>query len=235
MSAGIAGITGFIGGFADGRNERKARDERAADAARQDRYIAAMNSSQPGGPQSEPLGLGGGGGGGGMPGARQSGGDGSLFGLIDATEGGGNYSTLFGHSQNGGKFDGVDVTKMSLAELNDFSAPSGEYGQWVKGQVGRVATPMGRHQIVGTTLRSASDAMGLSGDTLFTPGIQDNIANYLARQRLSGAPSPAAKRAQLRAEWEGFKNVSDAALDAAIYDFELTGGMPPRPMGAGPA
>jgi hypothetical protein len=36
----------------------------------------------------------------------------------------------------------------------------------------------------------------------------------------------------MRAEWEGFKNVSDAQLDAAIANFEQNGSeLTPRPLG----
>jgi hypothetical protein len=152
-----------------------------------------------------------------------TGGDGSLFDLIDATEGGGGYDTLFGYSQkDGGPFSGVSVSNMTLDELAEFSSPQGEYGQWVKANSdgGVVATPMGRHQIVGTTLRAAAEEMGLPGDTVFTPDVQDQIAMHLAKNRLEGQTTMSGKRAALRNEWEGFRKVSDADLDRAITMFE---------------
>lgn len=157
---------------------------------------------------------------------KPAGGRALLFQLNDKHEGGGRYDTLFGHSQRGGQFDGVDVTKMTLGELRGFASPSGEYGQWVKGELGRsgqrprVATPMGAHQIVGTTLRSAAKRMGLSDDTVFTPEVQDTIAMDLARRRIAGSKTMSGKRAALRAEWEGYKNVSDQDLDRAIMEME---------------
>ena len=236
---------GAIGAFAEGLGSGiqagRARKQREEDNARMDRYLDLMErqpqqASFPGGMGASPVY-------GGQPGQSVGGygtpqqgavsGGSGMFDLIDKHEGGGNYDTLFGHSQNGGRFDGVRVSDMTLSQLYDFTSPSGEYGQWVKGQVGRVATPMGRHQIVGSTLRAAATKMGLSPDTKFTPQVQDSIANYLARNRLAGATSPAAKRAAMRAEWEGFKHVSDSSLDAAIAQFEANGGMMrPRPMGA---
>lgn len=147
--------------------------------------------------------------------------EGTLLALIDRTEGAGNYSTLFGHSQrDSGQFAGVDVTQMTLAEVKEFSNPRGAYGQWVKGQVGRVATPMGRYQIVGTTLRNVQEALNLPDDTLFSPQVQDQMADYLIRQRLASANSMEGKMRALRAEWEGFKHVSDSALMAAIRRYE---------------
>ncbi|MDP2047555.1 MAG: hypothetical protein Q8K33_01495 [Cypionkella sp.] len=231
----VAGLAGFIQGFADQRQDQKDRAERAANGARQDRMIDAMGAMPGGMPSGGGMGaIPDGGGGTGTAGPAQASGNG-LFGLIDKTEGGGNYSTLFGNAQNGGRFDGVDVSQMTLDQLYDFSNPSGEYGQWVKGANPRgvVATPMGRHQIVGTTLRNAANEMKLPGSTKFTPGTQDAIAGHLAHRRLAGAQSPAAKRAAMRAEWDGFRNVSDAALDGAIAQFESSyGQVPPRPMGA---
>jgi hypothetical protein len=146
-----------------------------------------------------------------------------LIGLIDATEGGGDYDTLFGHSQReGSPFAGVRVTEMTLGELYEFSDPSGEYGSWVRSTnpEGVVATPMGRFQIVGTTLRNAAEEMGLPPDTVFTPEVQDQIARHLADQRLASADTIAGKREALRNEWAGFRGVSDEALDAAIRQYE---------------
>lgn len=227
----VMGLAGFVEGFADARKAKKQQEQIDLQNQQQDRMLSIMEKN-PGAIYGLPMGDGGQSGGYGTPGPGGGGASGGIFGLIDKTEGGGNYDTLYGHSQRGGRFDGVKVSDMTLGQLYDFSAPSGEYGQWVKGQVGRVATPMGRHQIVGTTLKATAEGMGLSPDTKFTPEVQDSMANYLARNRLAGLKSPAAKRAAMRSEWEGFKHVSDAALDAAILDFEANG-MGLKPMGLG--
>jgi predicted trehalose synthase len=144
-------------------------------------------------------------------------------------EGAGNASTLFGHSQNGGRFDGVDVSKMTLAQVKEFSRPDGEYGQWVKqqlaasGQKARVATPMGYGQIVGTTLRNTAQALGLSDDTIFDAATQTKMVDYLATQRIKSASTAEGRRAGMRAEWEGFKNVPDNVLDQTINEFIRNG------------
>lgn len=145
---------------------------------------------------------------------------GRLRDLVDRTEGGGGYDTLFGFSNRSGPFSGVDVSRMTIGQLKDFSSPSGQYGAWVKNKIGRVATPMGRYQIVGTTLRGLADEMGLSDDTVFDENTQDAMFDHLVQRRLSRASSPEAKLAGLRAEWEGFKHVSDAALLAAASEYE---------------
>lgn len=146
--------------------------------------------------------------------------------LIDQTEGAGNYDTLYGHSQNGGPFSGVRVSQMRLGDLSRFADPSGSYGQWVASRNnGTVATPMGRYQIVGTTLRNAAQELGLGEDVLFNNHTQDQIAMHLARRRLTGAGDIAAKRAALRSEWVGLQKVPDAALDQAIAEIEGGGAM----------
>lgn len=141
---------------------------------------------------------------------------GSFVEIMDQTEGGGRYDTLFGHSQKNGPFAGVDITKMTLGELKDFASPSGEYGNWVKGQVGRVATPMGRYQIVGTTLRSIAEQMGLPDDTLFDKKTQDAMFKYHLNSTLARGSTLQEKVSLLRGQWEGFKNVPTAKLVSLI-------------------
>lgn len=135
--------------------------------------------------------------------------------LIDKTEGGGSYSTLFGHSQKD-RFKGVDVSKMTIGQLKSFADPDGAYGQWVKGQVGRVATPMGRYQIVGTTLKGAAAEMGLSDDVRFTPAIQDKFFQHLLKKSLARGVTTGEKIANVRNEWEGFKHVPTMELARLI-------------------
>ena len=135
--------------------------------------------------------------------------------LIDKTEGGGSYSTLFGHSQKD-RFKGVDVSKMTIGQLKSFADPDGAYGQWVKGQVGRVATPMGRYQIVGTTLRAAAAEMGVGDDVRFTPAIQDKFFQHLLKKALARGANTGEKIANVRNEWEGFKHVPTMELARLI-------------------
>lgn len=149
-----------------------------------------------------------------------------LMSLLDKHEGGGRYDTLFGHAQRGGAFDGVDVTRMSLGQVSQFADVNGQYGNWVKqqlaksGQDPRIATPMGRYQIVGTTLRQAMQELRLDPRMQFTPQVQDYIATHLARKRINSANTMSGKVAALRSEWEGFKNVPSAVLAQAISRFK---------------
>lgn len=143
--------------------------------------------------------------------------------LIDATEGGGDYNTLYSHAQrDGGRFAGVNVTGMTIGELLNFQR--GEYGQWVQGENnGTFASPVGRFQIVGRTLENAAREMGLDlNTTRFTPEVQNAIAMHLARGRISRGSTMAEKRTQLRQEWVGLRNVGDDQLDAAIRQIQGT-------------
>jgi len=160
----------------------------------------------------------------GGPEAIAEGGGGGLLNLIDSTEGGGSYDTLFGHSQRDGPFAGTRVSQMTIGELKEFAGARGEgsYGSWVQSTnpEGVLATPMGRYQFVGTTLASTAEAMGLPDDTVFDQQTQDAMFSFKVRERLNNADTLAGKRQQLRNEWHGFRNVSNSVLDQAILDFE---------------
>lgn len=150
----------------------------------------------------------------------------SFLAAVDSAEGGGDYDTLYGFAQRDGKpFAGTRVSGMSVKDAIAFADPSGPYAQSVKGQIGRVATPMGRHQIVGTTLRNAVGEMGLDPNTPFNRQTQDAIAGHLARKRIAGETTMDGKVAALRSEWHGFKNVPTAQMRQIVTDLEA-GGVP---------
>ena len=143
---------------------------------------------------------------------------------IDRTESGGGadqYDTLFGHRN---RENGVRVSEMTIGQAGEFASPSGQYGQSVNAEIGRVATPMGKFQIVGSTLRGLQEDLQLPDDVPFSPAVQEQLGLYLAQQRVLGPRTREAQRAGLRSEWEGFKNVSDAELDVMIDEIRS---MPP--------
>jgi hypothetical protein len=147
----------------------------------------------------------------------------STAALIDRFESGtGGYSALFNQAQDrGAPFAGIDVAQKTLGELYAFSDPSGAYGQYVK-QVnpeGVVATPMGRYQFVGTTLKKVANRMGLPDSTVFNGDTQDAMFLFLARDVISGKRQ-ASKRDALRGTWAGLKGASDAELDIMINEIE---------------
>lgn len=146
---------------------------------------------------------------------------------IDLTEGGGEYDTLFAYSNRDGKhFDGFKVSNMTIGEIKAFSDPSGEYGQWVKeqlrksGKKARVATPMGRYQFVGSTLKAMASEMGLDDNTVFTPEVQDNMFEHYLRKRISKGKTMDEKVNQVREAWEGFKNIPTSTLQNLISQYE---------------
>jgi len=142
-----------------------------------------------------------------------------LISLIDKREGKGDYNTLFDSSQREGEqFAGLKVSEMTIDELSQFS--KGPYASYMKSRLGYVATPMGRYQIVGDTLRQSQKEMGLPGNIKFTSEVQDAIFHHLATKAISKGKNAEEKRMYLRKEWEGFKKVSDPELDTAIAVFE---------------
>ena len=108
--------------------------------------------------------------------------------MVFPGESGGDYNALFGYANRpGGQFEGVNVTDMTVDQALQFAAPSGAYGQSVRNQIGRVATPMGAFQVVGTTLRDAKQGLGLTGSERMTPELQDQIGMWIYQNQGPGA------------------------------------------------
>lgn len=143
------------------------------------------------------------------------------------------YDTLYGNFETQETpFKGTQVSTMTLGELYDFSKPSGEYGKYVKPRLaktteaykrGLTSTPMGKYQIVGTTLRNAAKKMNLPPETVFNKETQDKMFLFLAKDAVNRATSAAQKRKNLRGVWEGFKYVDDATLDKVIAEIGTNG------------
>jgi hypothetical protein len=107
---------------------------------------------------------------------------------IFAGESGGDYDALFAYQNRaGGAFAETRLTEMTVDEAIAFSDPSGPYAQWVKGRIGRVATPMGAYQIVGSTLRDAKRALGLRGTERMTADLQERLGQWIYRAQGTGA------------------------------------------------
>lgn len=144
-------------------------------------------------------------------------------GLIDRKEAGlGGYSSLFNNAERKDTaFKGYDVSTKTLAELYEFSNPSGPYGQYVKrvNPEGVTATPMGRYQFVGTTLKEVAERMGLDESTVFNQRTQDimflNHVNHVVKNK-----SKPRQIAKLKSTWDGFKKLSDAELLQMIKEIE---------------
>ena len=145
----------------------------------------------------------------------------------------GGYDTLFGNFEKSSTpFKGVSVSSMTVGELADFSRASGAYGQYVKprlgkntyaGRKGLTSTPMGKYQIVGSTLRDLTNRMKLPSDTVFNKETQDKMFLFLARENVAKGKTPQAKRKNLRSIWEGFKHVNNSTLDQIIKEIDTNG------------
>src|SRR5210317_2583789 len=103
---------------------------------------------------------------------------------IFAGESGGHYNALFGYQNRpGGRFEGVQVSEMSISDILDFTNPRGADGQYVKSarpdpEMG-VATPVGAYQVVGSTLRDAVKKLGIDPSQKFDKATQDRIGKYI--------------------------------------------------------
>jgi len=132
---------------------------------------------------------------------------------IFAGESGGDYDALFGYQNRpDGIFSGIKVSEMPIADVIKFTSPSGAYGQYVKGQVGRVATPVGAYQVVGSTLRSAVEALGLDPSQKFDKATQDKIGQYILKTQGTGA-------------WEGYGKGGAAMAQEPQKPQGLLGGL----------
>jgi len=96
-------------------------------------------------------------------------------------ESGGDYNKLFNDSElPGNPFAGVRVTDMTINEAIAFQSPSGAYGQYVAARNGGVvSTPIGAYQIIGDTMKTARDGLGLTGNERLTPAMQDRLGQYI--------------------------------------------------------
>jgi hypothetical protein len=138
-----------------------------------------------------------------------------LKNMVFPGESGGDYNALFGFSNRpGGQFSGVNLTDMTIDQALGFAAPSGAYGQSVKNQIGRVATPMGAFQVVGTTLAAAKRGLGLTGNERMTPELQDQIGMWIYQNQGPGAWSGWGKGGG------GSRNNGGGAMPMGLFDMQ---------------
>lgn len=116
------------------------------------------------------------------------------------------YDTILGNQElEGNLFAGTKVSNMSLDDLIEFSKVNGAYADYSKRAVGRVATPMGKYQIVGTVLKSLKERFNLPGSTIFTPELQDRFFLTLFYDEINKGGTLDDKVDRLNNVWEGFK------------------------------
>ena len=148
-----------------------------------------------------------------------------------------NYNTLYDNFEK--KKDtpvfNYKVSEKTLGELVEFSKPSNAYGKYVKPRLGEntearrrglTSTPMGKYQIIGTTLRGLIKDMRLPSDLVFNKETQDAMFLFLARQEMQGKKTLAQKRQALKETWEGFRSskVTKEQLNEMISEIESSYG-----------
>jgi hypothetical protein len=144
----------------------------------------------------------------------------AMLPFIDQHEADGDYNALLGFTnRSGGQFSHIRVSQMTIDQVIEFQKSGGKYGNFSKTQVGRLATPAGRYQIVGETLKSLKRELKLSGRELFSPEMQDRMFSYLIKNRINKASTPEGRLAEVRKEWEGLKFVNDQELLEVLATF----------------
>ncbi len=122
-----------------------------------------------------------------------------LIGKTEGTDKGDGYNETLAY----GKFTGgdVDLTKMTVNEVRDLQRDMLRHpdNKWNSSAVGR-------YQIVGKTLDGLKSSMGLTGNELFSPSLQDRMADKLIDGRgynkwQSGSMSTSTFMNGLSSEW----------------------------------
>ncbi len=121
-----------------------------------------------------------------------------LIGYAEGTDKGRGYNETLGY----GKFTGgeLDLVNMTLNEIlavqkKMLAHPDNTFN----------SSAVGRYQIVSKTLKGLIQEMGLTGNELFAPDLQDQMADRLIDRRGRSTTG-------LRNEWEGLKRVNDNTL-----------------------
>lgn len=123
--------------------------------------------------------------------------------LIKSRESAGNYNaTLDNGAYTGGPRDLVNMTINEVLEMQRdmLRHPDNK----------KNSSAAGAYQIVSKTLQSLVDELGLTGNELYDPAMQDRLADQLLRRRRGQGIEG------LRNEWEGLRGVSPALIQQAL-------------------
>ncbi|RWF77021.1 MAG: hypothetical protein EOS26_10335 [Mesorhizobium sp.] len=124
----------------------------------------------------------------------------NLIGRAEGTDRGRGYNETLGY----GAFTGGNrnLTSMSLDQIDALQSqmlqhPANTFN----------SSALGRYQITRRTMRGLRGEMGLSGDQLYDPSMQDQMAMRLMERRGNNV-------AGLRNEWEGLRRVDPATIES---------------------
>ena len=132
-----------------------------------------------------------------------------LIGLAEGTDRGDGYNETLGYGAfTGGDRDLVNMTINEVMQMQGemLAHPDNHYN----------SSAAGRYQIVRKTLRGLVGELGLTGNELYSPEMQDRLAMQLVRRRRGQGV------AGYRNEWEGLRNVRDGSITTALQQ----GGIP---------
>jgi len=101
---------------------------------------------------------------------------------VEGTSDEGGYDRLLGGQED--RF-GVKPSEMTVAEVLAFQKERGDgsYADYSKDTVGRIATPVGKYQVVGSTLQSLVDKGIVDENEMFDAATQERIGSYLIQSR----------------------------------------------------
>ena len=105
--------------------------------------------------------------------------------LAEGTSDAGGYDRLLGGTEN--RF-GITPTEMTVQEVLDFQLARGEgtYADYANRNVGRITTPVGKYQIVGSTLQGLVDQGILDPNEKFDVNAQERAGTHLITKDLAG-------------------------------------------------
>ena len=140
--------------------------------------------------------------------------------------GSGGYDALYDQSQKS-TFKDFKPTEMTVGEVLAFQKKrgAGSYASFVKANnpSGKLSTPVGKFQYVGSTLQDEVDKNDYDLNAKFDAGMQSKIFYNHANRIIKNLKTQEGKRSKMRSTWEGFKSrkaVSDKELDALIAEIQ---------------
>jgi len=147
--------------------------------------------------------------------------------LMTAKESGsGGYDSLYDQSQKE-TFKGIVPTEMTIGEVLAFQKKRGKgsYASFVKANnpSGKLSTPVGKFQYVGSTLQDEVDKNGYDLNSKFDAAMQSKIFYNHANRIIKNLKTQDGKRSKMRSTWEGFKSkkaVSDKEIDSLISEIQ---------------
>ena len=131
------------------------------------------------------------------------------------------YDALFGYAEKTNTpFKGKKITELTLDELKEFTSDRGKGSYFnfnANEKKGRRAktTPLGKFQIVGSTLKGLIDNYGWDLNTVFDKKTQDQMYLQLANEVMNvpfGSLPTLAQANKLKGQFEGFNKITPSEM-----------------------